>query len=359
MARGNSIAANGGVRKKARANHMGLQWWRKLTLPRRGKKDSLLSPAPLTAMQKERLEERATALRKATIAPRVTKHKALASAEWDNDLSMARVVATRGHAMNSMGEFRDGGQFLYPEEALYLVDRGGLDLCFDGLPASVQRTWAVTMAARNALSLEEYLAFAHLRRAGYVVRRLDKEKPSCTEAIKVSFSVWRVGSFRRRDPIRPLFHVAVFRYEDPPPSTETVATYLEAQEKTRLKFAIIDRGVVVLTDVATNATPLSERFVKRLPRAAQEQARSLQRGVLGDFITPGPHRWAWGQDKGMPSEAIQVQDDDTRVSAGMDNVIDVDDEASEGDGCKNTNFIKRTIADRGKLSSPSLDQVVE
>lgn len=268
-----------------RANHMGLQWWRKLTLPRRGKKDSLLTPSPLTPTQQDRLSQRAAMLKKATAAPRVTKHKALAAADWDVTQCMARVATSKGHAMGSMGEFRDGGQWLYPEETLYLVDRGGLDLRIDGLPASVQRAWAVAMGARNAVSVEEYLAYAHLRRAGYVVRRRERADG---EGIRVTFSGWRVGSFRRKDVLRPLFHVAVFRYEDPPPRIESVVGFLQGQQKTRLKFAIIDRGVVVLTDFAINATPLSERYVKRLPREMQERARLLERGLLPDFITKDP-----------------------------------------------------------------------
>lgn len=285
MARGGSTSG-GGVRKKTRANNMGLQWWRKLTLPRRGKKDSLLHPKPLTPAQEQRVEQRRSALMKATAAPRVARAKAIAVADWDTETSMARVTATRGNAMQSMGVFRDGTQMLYPEEALFLVDRGGLDLCVDGLPASVQRAWAIAMAAENAVSLEEYLAFAHLRRAGYVVRRYESEEEDAGDGLKVSFSAWRVGSFKRRDLIRPLFHVAVFRYEDPPPAFDKIARFLDGAGKSRLKFALIDRGVIVLTDVATNATPLSERFLRRLPTDEQAKARDVEKGIVSGFIGP-------------------------------------------------------------------------
>lgn len=294
---------------------MGLQWWRKLTLPRRGKKDSLLSPAPLSERQKERLEQRRATLMKATAAPRVTKLKALASADWDAEQCLARVTATRGNAMNSMGEFRDGGHLLYPEEALYLVDRGALDLCINGLPASVQRAWSVTMSASNALSLEEYLAFAHLRRAGYVVRRYDPDEDGGRGELKVSFSVWRVGSFRRRNPIRPLFLVSVFKYEDPPPSIHLVSAFLGSLEKTRLKFALIDRGVVVFTDMATNATPLSERFVRRLPKDAQERARSLRAGNADDFIASIQDVPEFGGDNQMGTGDV-VANSDARLPEG-------------------------------------------
>lgn len=244
----------------------------------------MLHPKPLTPAQELRVEQRRAALMKATAAPRVARSKALALSIWDKETCMARVTATRGNAMQSMGVFRDGNQMLYPEEALFLVDRGGLDLCVDGLPASVQRAWALAMAAENAVSLEEYLAFAHLRRAGYVVRRYERDGEEVEDGLKVSFSAWRVGSFKRRDPIRPLFHVAVFRYEDPPPSFDKIAQFLDGAGKSRLKFALINRGVVLLTDVATNATPLSERFLRRLPADAQAKARDIEKGILSDFV---------------------------------------------------------------------------
>lgn len=285
MSRGGTGQGSGGVRKKARANNMGIQWWRKLTLPRRGKKDSILVPQELSEAQHVLVEKRRAALRKATAAPRVARTKTLATADWHPDTCMAHVTAARGNAMQSMGVFKDGVQMLYPEEALFLVDRGGLDLCVDGLPASVQRAWAIAMRAKNALSFEEYLAFAHLRRAGYVVRRLGLGEGPLNDGLKVSFAAWRVGSFKRRDPMRPLFFVAVFKYEEPLPNFDAVTKFLDSAGKSRLKFALIDRGVLILKDVAANATPMSERFIRRLTPGEQAKARKLEQGSLGDFIT--------------------------------------------------------------------------
>lgn len=280
MARGGSDGKKG-IRKKTRANNMGLQWWRKLSLPRRGKKDSLLEPAPLTESQRTKLESRQAALLKAVSAPRVTRQKHLASATWDPSRNLAKVTTPRGNSLQSMGCFIDGAQYLYPEEALYLVDRGTLDLCIDGLPASVHRTWVVAISAKNALSLEEYLTFSHLRRCGYVVRRYERHENDSRSGPKVALSAWKVGSYKRKDGPRPLFHIAVFRYEDAPPTIDSITRFLDSTGKTRLKFALIDRGVVVLTDVATNATPLSERFLRRLPLGQQEVARRLQSGDAG------------------------------------------------------------------------------
>lgn len=280
MARGGA-EQSAGVRKRHRANSMGLQWWRKLTLPRRGKKHSLLAPQPLTQSQEELLLARRAALQKAVIAPRAARVKHIAVAEWDSHKRLARVVSTRGNSMQSMGIFVEGVQYLYPEEAAFLVDKGTLNLLIENLPASFQRTWAVSMSAINAVSLEEYLTFTHLRRAGYVVRRFEGEKGCLPPGITLSFSAWRVGSFKRKEATRPLFHVAVFRYDQPLPLLSSVAQYMEGCEKCRVKIAVIDRGVVVITDVATNATPLSERFIRRLADGEQEVARGMRDGQAG------------------------------------------------------------------------------
>lgn len=248
-------------------------------LPRRGKKDSMLSPTPLTPSQKRRLEERESSLKKAVMAPRVTREKYLARADWDRAKHQAVVTAARGSMMQSMGYFHQGKQYLHPEEAMFLVDRGNMDLCVNGLPASVQRAWSMAMSAPNSVSLNEYLAFAHLRRAGYVVRRYDENENGTESGLHISFSVWRAGSFKRKGECRPLFHLAVFGFDEAPPPMSAISKVLERSDKTRLRFALIDRGVVVLTDISSNATPLSERYIRRLPEEEQDLAKSLEKGL--------------------------------------------------------------------------------
>eukprot|EP00173_Palmaria_palmata_P000359 Plantae.Rhodophyta-Palmaria_palmata.ctg11636.p1 GENE.Plantae.Rhodophyta-Palmaria_palmata.ctg11636~~Plantae.Rhodophyta-Palmaria_palmata.ctg11636.p1 ORF type:complete len:162 (-),score=20.56 Plantae.Rhodophyta-Palmaria_palmata.ctg11636:4-465(-) len=142
------------------------------------------------------------------------------------------------------------------------------------------------------LPMEEYLAFCHLRRMGYVVRRFGIDLGSedggedvnggveasaerqgnrggdaegGEEKLRPQFSVWRSGAFRRKEAVRPIFHLVVWRYEDSPPSVEGFAELLQlCDNKTRLRGILIDRGVVIVVDLANNATPLSARFVDRV-----------------------------------------------------------------------------------------------
>ena len=73
-----------------------------------------------------------------------------------------------------------GGAMLEPEEALFLCERGSLDLRFGhclgvgaslcGLPMSLQAVYACCIGARG-LTLERYIVYAGLKRDGYVVFR--------------------------------------------------------------------------------------------------------------------------------------------------------------------------------------------
>lgn len=360
----------GDARKKYRANSMGQQWWRKLSLPRRGKKDTLLAPSALTGKLPDartaRVTKRRMRLQKAVEAPRSARSKSLAIADWVPKRGLALVVSPRGNLLSSMGFFEGGDQWLFPEEATYLVDRAQLDLRVDGVPASLQRAWGFMVDGITAISLEEYCAYSHLRRVGYVVRRFklddidestcekddedeeggaddegdsrDGMRRTCDGAedesggeenggkdgdcvvpsllsggakeqvstavggeknvtlsdgggdsnLVPSFSVWRVGAYRRRNTRRPLFHLLVSRYEDAPPSHEDLSRLLDDfTGKTRLRSALIDRGVVVLVDIANKATPLSKRYADRLP-LVDAPCASVSPGPCGaNGIVPG------------------------------------------------------------------------
>lgn len=393
---GTSGGVVGGVRKKTRGLNLGLQWWRKLTLPRRGKKDSKLRPplslpcggnddtSTLTEAQQLKLIERRQMLKKSLLAPRVTRLKHLCEADWDGDEKVGIVTKAKGGILQSMGYFRRGGTHcLYSEEVLFLMDKGSMQLSWHGLPVSVQHAWSMCLANLNAT---HYLVYAHLRRAGYVVRRRgdvgggtakrrrwrdyddsddddndennnntgekmddkdgDDDGTIATEEM-VCWSVWRCGSFKRNDFLaKPSFNVIVFPYHQQnlprlvqlaqstlhsfynkqqqqqqqnnhddtadvaanqadninnsqknkenhtsgnnnkpmgkkgrDPTTNNFTTTTGAcWDRTRTRLALVDRGIVTFVDIASNATPLSARFVNRLDGDARSQCRELQNG---------------------------------------------------------------------------------
>lgn len=263
----------GQMRRRSRANNTKKDWWRKLRLPRRGKKESLLVPNAPTDVQMARLDRRRRKLGKAVSAERTSRVKQMSVCTWDNTSGVCRIESQRGNYLVNMGYYEDGTQRIYPEEALYLMDKGVLDVKYQGKPISIQYASVLFNSHENSLSVNQYLTFAHLRRAGYIVRRTNSTNgndltPTANThpemaALGVCLAAWRVGSWKRKENTRPLFYVAVFSYEDKPPAISGLASFLDQLEKTRVKIALIDRGVVILSDVANNATPLSDRFKKR------------------------------------------------------------------------------------------------
>jgi len=90
-------------------------------------------------------------------------------ADWQPDTCTALIAVIRGPHAATMGHLRDGKLHLLPEEALFLVDRGALQLRVGGASASFQH--ALTLALQAGVSLDDYLVYAHLKRLGYIVNR--------------------------------------------------------------------------------------------------------------------------------------------------------------------------------------------
>jgi hypothetical protein len=75
-----------------------------------------------------------------------------------------------------MGHTLSGQIYLYPEEALYLVDRGSLLVDHQGVNMSVQQVWSIYLTCGRTqktreLAMERYLAYSYLKRLGFIVIR--------------------------------------------------------------------------------------------------------------------------------------------------------------------------------------------
>ncbi len=81
----------------------------------------------------------------------------------------------KGGHFRTMGKAQVGGVHLLPEEALYLVGRGGLDLRWgeeSGVPLSLQAAYTFLIGAEgNGVTLERFTVYAGLKRSGYIVQR--------------------------------------------------------------------------------------------------------------------------------------------------------------------------------------------
>uniref|UniRef100_A0A670XTU6 tRNA splicing endonuclease subunit 54 n=1 Tax=Pseudonaja textilis TaxID=8673 RepID=A0A670XTU6_PSETE len=83
-----------------------------------------------------------------------------------------------------MGFTQHGKQCLLPEEALYLLECGSLQLFYKDLPLSVQEAYEELLSPKS-VSLLKYQVYSHLKRLGYIVLRFrsrsQEKKPKLSE----------------------------------------------------------------------------------------------------------------------------------------------------------------------------------
>ncbi|RUS69062.1 hypothetical protein EGW08_023173 [Elysia chlorotica] len=87
--------------------------------------------------------------------------------------TLQNIFLLQGKFWAHMGFTDKRRNWLYPEEALFLMETSTLEVYFNNLPLSIQEAYTKFMGPD--LSLEEYQVFAHLRRLGYVVLRQEAQ----------------------------------------------------------------------------------------------------------------------------------------------------------------------------------------
>ncbi|KAI9458809.1 tRNA-splicing endonuclease subunit sen54 N-term-domain-containing protein [Russula earlei] len=176
-------------------------------IPKRGEKDFEPAQGGGSGLQRHNLERARAAMFDAIRSTRAISSKSVSYAVWYPDLARAHVTVARGVHFTSMGHSvqrpssRSSSSSgkpqkrleLLPEEALYLVEKGALfcwkasregeggdvewDSASQGAPMSVQQAYA-EMIGKQDLTLDRYLAFAYLRRLGYIVTRAKSPSPA-------------------------------------------------------------------------------------------------------------------------------------------------------------------------------------
>ncbi|KAJ8786957.1 hypothetical protein J1605_023212 [Eschrichtius robustus] len=77
---------------------------------------------------------------------------------------------TQGKFWQTMGFSEQGRQRLHPEEALYLLECGSIQLFHQDLPLSIQEAYQLLLT-EDTVTFLQYQVFSHLKRLGYVLRR--------------------------------------------------------------------------------------------------------------------------------------------------------------------------------------------
>ncbi|KAK4535306.1 hypothetical protein CDCA_CDCA04G1331 [Cyanidium caldarium] len=258
----------GRAHKDARSNTETVPWWQfHRGLPHRGVKDEALAPKvtdDLSTGQRRRWHRRLHEWFTFVAAPNTVSTRHLSVLEWVSHLHQARVVKPRGKLFQSLGTVHGPEQHLFPEEAVFLVDKGAADFYIDGVPASMER--CMTLLLSEGVSAEMYYAFGHLRRLGYHVRRSSRAERTAGgadssegDALRVSFTydVWLPGNFKRTAPGLPYFRAVVVPFDAPVPTVDALCALREAALPSQAKIITVDRSVVTVFDVS-RAGPLSK-----------------------------------------------------------------------------------------------------
>uniref|UniRef100_UPI00358FA29F tRNA-splicing endonuclease subunit Sen54-like n=1 Tax=Myxine glutinosa TaxID=7769 RepID=UPI00358FA29F len=109
---------------------------------------------------------------------RVERLGNLVQAEWNSELGKVELKSNPGKFWHTMGHMENGVNYLFPEEALYLLECASLEIIVRGLPLSIQDGYEMLIGTGSFVSFQVY---AHLKRLSYVVLRFDPVD---------SFSAW-------------------------------------------------------------------------------------------------------------------------------------------------------------------------
>uniref|UniRef100_A0A0P4VXE2 tRNA-splicing endonuclease subunit Sen54 N-terminal domain-containing protein n=1 Tax=Scylla olivacea TaxID=85551 RepID=A0A0P4VXE2_SCYOL len=133
-------------------------------LPSSEKVDEAMGSWMEEKMVESRLQEHRTLLEE----PKIARKDQLPTGEWLPESQMVKLTRP-GKFWHHMGVETDIGKCLYPEEAVYLIDTGELEVVYDGLPLSLQQAQSVLL--QDAHHLDQYLVYSHLTRTGCKVVR--------------------------------------------------------------------------------------------------------------------------------------------------------------------------------------------
>nr|XP_040047301.1 tRNA-splicing endonuclease subunit Sen54 [Gasterosteus aculeatus aculeatus] len=147
-------------------------------IPVRGQKDFFPDDSE---EQRQRLEQSLTEHWSLVSEERVEKLGNLVKATWIPSEGIVELQSPAGKFWQTMGFSACGKQLLLPEEALYLMECGNLQVFHLELPLSVQDGYERFLSP-STVSLLQYQVFGHLKRLGFVVHRFDSScQPSSYE----------------------------------------------------------------------------------------------------------------------------------------------------------------------------------
>ncbi|KAJ3189203.1 tRNA-splicing endonuclease subunit sen54 [Gaertneriomyces sp. JEL0708] len=123
------------------------------------------------------LEESRTALYLVLKEERRTSPTSQSTAVFEPHSNLIELVLIRGGFLKSVGHSVGARTYLYPEEALFLLDRSALTIKHYGTPVSVMQAYDLLIGKADC-TMETYLVYAFLKRLGYTVFRAQHVAPA-------------------------------------------------------------------------------------------------------------------------------------------------------------------------------------
>ncbi|KAL7861011.1 hypothetical protein AOLI_G00173600 [Acnodon oligacanthus] len=138
-------------------------------IPVKGQKDFLLTGSE---QQRARLQKSLDEHWTLVTEERVERLGNLVNAEWIPEERLVKLQSPAGKFWQTMGFSDRGKQCLLPEEALYLMECGSVQVFYQDVPLSIQEGYEQFLSPET-VTLHQYQVFGHLKRLGYVVNRFD------------------------------------------------------------------------------------------------------------------------------------------------------------------------------------------
>uniref|UniRef100_A0A8C6S7R3 TSEN54 tRNA splicing endonuclease subunit n=1 Tax=Neogobius melanostomus TaxID=47308 RepID=A0A8C6S7R3_9GOBI len=166
-------------------------------IPVRGQKDFIPDGSE---EQKQRLEQALDEHWNLISEERVERLGSLVKGVWIPEEQIIELETPAGKFWQTMGFSANGKQCLLPEEALFLMECGNVQVFYQGLPFSIQDGYEKFLSV-NSISFNQYLVYGHLKRLGYVVLRFNPSSEPTAYARQLNLPVSKDrGQKRKRSP---------------------------------------------------------------------------------------------------------------------------------------------------------------
>ncbi|XP_033500079.2 tRNA-splicing endonuclease subunit Sen54 [Epinephelus lanceolatus] len=184
-------------------------------IPVRGQKDFFPNDSD---EQRQHLEQSLNEHWSLISEERVERLGNLVKATWIPSEQIVELQSPAGKFWQTMGFSANGKQYLLPEEALYLMECGNVQVFYRDLPLSIQDGYERFLSS-STVSLQQYQVFGHLKRLGYVVHRFDPSTEPSSYARQLNLPVSREKVGRQ-----------LKRKRSASPTLTTTSSHTKAQE---------------------------------------------------------------------------------------------------------------------------------